>query len=206
MSEPPIVRLLYERGAFQPDDTRVLAEILAIFGIGLPAFVLIKAFTPGYFRPRGHAHPDDLRRHLVAVNVSLALSLFSLHGARRHRGRFRRGGMDQPRRCCSAASSGAALGPRCGAAFTHSPPDLAAAAMAGCIYLATRYLADRLASQAHLLEQAVTLGAIVAAAGLVYLVIAFAIGGRRRGHDPARNIRRRGAAARRHRPRPSEGQ
>ena len=46
----PIVRVLYERGAFAANNsTPTVSAILAIFGLGLPAFVLIKAFTPGYF-------------------------------------------------------------------------------------------------------------------------------------------------------------
>ena len=49
MSEP-IVRVLYERGAFAATNgTPIVSAVLAIFGLGLPAFVLIKAFTPGYF-------------------------------------------------------------------------------------------------------------------------------------------------------------
>ncbi len=61
MSEP-IVRLLFERGKFSPDSTLVVSNILAIYGLGLPAFVLIKAFIPG-FCPRRHPHTDDLRCH-----------------------------------------------------------------------------------------------------------------------------------------------
>ncbi|MGE3306675.1 MAG: murein biosynthesis integral membrane protein MurJ, partial [Rhizobiaceae bacterium] len=45
----PIVRVLYERGAFSEQSTIIVSQTLAIFGLGLPAFVLIKAFTPGYF-------------------------------------------------------------------------------------------------------------------------------------------------------------
>jgi putative peptidoglycan lipid II flippase len=46
----PIVRVLYERGAVRRhNSTPTVASILAIFALGLPAFVLIKAFTPGYF-------------------------------------------------------------------------------------------------------------------------------------------------------------
>ncbi|HEV7417836.1 MAG TPA: murein biosynthesis integral membrane protein MurJ, partial [Tianweitania sediminis] len=46
----PVVRVLYERGAFAANgSTPLVAAVLAIFALGLPAFVLIKAFTPGYF-------------------------------------------------------------------------------------------------------------------------------------------------------------
>ena len=80
MSEP-IVRLLYERGAFTPDDTLVVAEILAIFGLGLPAFVLIKAFTPGYFAREDTRTPMIFAALSVAINITVALTLFPSMGA-----------------------------------------------------------------------------------------------------------------------------
>ena len=80
MSEP-IVRVLYERGAFTPEDTTLVAEILAIFGLGLPAFVLIKAFTPGYFAREDTKTPMIFAAISVAVNVSIALWLFPRIGA-----------------------------------------------------------------------------------------------------------------------------
>jgi putative peptidoglycan lipid II flippase len=192
MSEP-IVRLLYERGAFQPGDTLVVAQILAIFGIGLPAFVLIKAFTPGYFAREDTRTPMIFAAISVGVNVTLALSLFPSMGA--------------PGIAVASAAAGwinAALllgglirrghWARDAALLTRIPRLIVAAtAMAGCVYLATHYFADRLASHAHLLVKAGTLGGIVAAAGLVYVALAFAIGGADTGMIK-RNIRRRGAA------------
>ena len=81
MSEP-IVRVLYERGAFTPDDTLLVSAILAIFGLGLPAFVLIKAFTPGYFAREDTRTPMIFAAISVAVNVSTgALTLFPSMGA-----------------------------------------------------------------------------------------------------------------------------
>ena len=56
------MRVLYERGAFTPQTTRRWSPILAIFGLGLPAFVLIKAFTPGYFAREDTRTPMYLRR------------------------------------------------------------------------------------------------------------------------------------------------
>ena len=69
MSEP-IVRVLYERGAFAADDsTPIVAAILAIFGLGLPAFVLIKAFTPGYFAR------EDTRTPMIFAAISVAVNI-----------------------------------------------------------------------------------------------------------------------------------
>ena len=76
MSEP-IVRVLYERGAFAAtNSTPTVSAILAVFGLGLPAFVLIKAFTPGYFAREDTRTPMWFAAISVVVNVSLALTLF----------------------------------------------------------------------------------------------------------------------------------
>ncbi len=73
-----IVRVLYERGAFSPETTAITARALAIFGLGLPAFVMIKVFTPGYFAREDTKTPMLFAGIAVGVNVVLALSLFPL--------------------------------------------------------------------------------------------------------------------------------
>src|SRR5690606_11913742 len=75
MSEE-IVRVLYERGAFGVETTAKVSGALAIFGLGLPAFVLIKAFTPGFFAREDTRTPMMFAGVAVAVNVALALTLF----------------------------------------------------------------------------------------------------------------------------------
>src|SRR5690606_9217877 len=77
----PIIRVLYERGAFTADDTTLVSSILAIFALGLPAFVLIKAFTPGYFAREDTRTPMYFAGISVAVNITLALTLFPSMGA-----------------------------------------------------------------------------------------------------------------------------
>ncbi|MGB8816532.1 MAG: murein biosynthesis integral membrane protein MurJ [Rhizobiaceae bacterium] len=72
----PIVRVLYERGAFTATTTDSVAGALAIFGLGLPAFVLIKCFTPGFFAREDTKTPMRFAGVSVAVNTALALLLF----------------------------------------------------------------------------------------------------------------------------------
>lgn len=72
----PIVRFLYERGNFAPSATVTVAQILGIYGLGLPAFVLIKAFIPGFFAREDTRTPMIFAAISVVVNVSLALTLF----------------------------------------------------------------------------------------------------------------------------------
>jgi putative peptidoglycan lipid II flippase len=71
-----VVRVLYERGAFQPETTAMTARALSIFALGLPAFVLVKVFTPAFFAREDTRTPMLFAGISVGVNVVLALTLF----------------------------------------------------------------------------------------------------------------------------------
>ena len=45
----PIVRLIYERGRFQPDDTVQVAAALICFAIGLTSYAAVKIVTDGFY-------------------------------------------------------------------------------------------------------------------------------------------------------------
>ena len=60
----PIVRVLFERGAFGAVATVETAEALVGFAVGLPAFVLIRVLQPGFFAREDTRDADGLRRHL----------------------------------------------------------------------------------------------------------------------------------------------
>jgi peptidoglycan biosynthesis protein MviN/MurJ (putative lipid II flippase) len=51
----PLVSVLFERGAFGADDAAATALAVAIYGAGLPAFVLQKVLPAALLRARGHA-------------------------------------------------------------------------------------------------------------------------------------------------------
>ncbi|MBT9292862.1 murein biosynthesis integral membrane protein MurJ [Prosthecodimorpha staleyi] len=74
----PIVEVLFERGAFGPQDTMKTASALAAYAFGLPAFVLVKVFAPGFFAREDTATPMWIGMVTVAVNIALALALFPL--------------------------------------------------------------------------------------------------------------------------------
>ncbi|MEZ5926198.1 MAG: murein biosynthesis integral membrane protein MurJ [Hyphomicrobiaceae bacterium] len=85
----PIVRVLFERGAFTADDTTATAGALAIFAVGLPAFVLIKVFSPAYFAREDTKTPMRYAGVDMIVNVIASLALFFLFksmGVRPHYG------------------------------------------------------------------------------------------------------------------------
>jgi putative peptidoglycan lipid II flippase len=73
-----IVRVLYERGAFTPETTEITSRALSVFAIGLPAFVMIKVFTPGYFAREDTRTPMLFAGVAVTTNIALALTLFPL--------------------------------------------------------------------------------------------------------------------------------
>src|SRR6266404_2275441 len=74
----PIIRVLFEHGHFGPDDTWRTAGALAAFAVGLPAFVLVKALTPGFFAREDTRTP--LYIAVVAIAANVALNLAFLYG------------------------------------------------------------------------------------------------------------------------------
>ena len=72
----PIVRVLFERGAFGATATLETAEALIAFSAGLPAFVLIRVLQPGYFAREDTVTPTIFAAISVAVNIALSLLLF----------------------------------------------------------------------------------------------------------------------------------
>ncbi len=73
---PEIVRVLYERGAFNTDTTVTVAGTLAIYGLGLPAFVMIKALQPGFYAREDTRSPMNFALISVGLNTALAITLF----------------------------------------------------------------------------------------------------------------------------------
>lgn len=71
----PIIRALFQHGAFGPDDTLRCAQALAAFSLGLPAYVLIKVLTPGFYARADTRTPVRFAMLSIAVNLALNLAL-----------------------------------------------------------------------------------------------------------------------------------
>jgi putative peptidoglycan lipid II flippase len=69
----PIVRVLFERGAFQAQDTAATAAALAAFALGLPGHVLVKTFSPVFFAREDTGTP--MRAALIGFIIAIAGSL-----------------------------------------------------------------------------------------------------------------------------------
>ena len=65
----PIVRMLFEHGAFTADDTRATARALMWLTLALPAHVLVKALSPAFFAR------EDTMTPLVAASKGVVLAI-----------------------------------------------------------------------------------------------------------------------------------
>jgi len=74
----PIIRVLFERGAFTASDTLPTAAALAAFALGLPAFVLIKVLQPAFFAREDTRTPMRYAVWNMLLNVAGSVALFFL--------------------------------------------------------------------------------------------------------------------------------
>ena len=70
-----LVSVLFERGAFLASDTQATALATAIYGLGLPAFVLQKLYQPVYFAREDTRSPFNFALVALAVNALVAIGL-----------------------------------------------------------------------------------------------------------------------------------
>ena len=76
----PITAVLYERGNFLASDTAATALAVAIYGAGLPAFVLQKVLLPVYFAREDTRTPLRFTIHAMLVNAAVAIGLAPVIG------------------------------------------------------------------------------------------------------------------------------
>lgn len=76
----PLVSVLFERGATTADDTNAIAVAVAIYGLGLPAFVLQKIIQPVFFSREDTKRPFQYALVSMVVNAVLAVGLAPMVG------------------------------------------------------------------------------------------------------------------------------
>ena len=74
----PIIRVLFERGAFTADASPPTAWALSAFAFGLPAFVLNKVLSPAYFAREDTRTPMNFALVNLFVNAAGSIGLFFL--------------------------------------------------------------------------------------------------------------------------------
>jgi putative peptidoglycan lipid II flippase len=77
----PIVRLLYQRGAFTEADTRLMALLLALFAIGMPFFSVVNLVVRAFYSVKDTATPMKIGTLDLLVNLGLSLVLMRWLGA-----------------------------------------------------------------------------------------------------------------------------
>ncbi len=76
----PLVSVLFERGKFGPEDSAATALAVAIYGAGLPAFVLQKVLQPLYFAREDTKRPFHYAVLAMVVNAGTAIGLAPIIG------------------------------------------------------------------------------------------------------------------------------
>ena len=76
----PLVSVLFERGATTAADSAAIALAVAIYGAGLPAFVLQKVLQPVYFAREDTKTPFRFAVNAMVLNALVAIGLAPLIG------------------------------------------------------------------------------------------------------------------------------
>ncbi|MBC7155276.1 MAG: murein biosynthesis integral membrane protein MurJ [Rhodobacteraceae bacterium] len=76
----PLTAVLFQRGAFTADDAAATALALAVYGAGLPAFVLQKVLQPLFYAREDTRRPFHYAVVSMVVNAALAVGLIPVIG------------------------------------------------------------------------------------------------------------------------------
>jgi putative peptidoglycan lipid II flippase len=76
----PLCSVLYQRGAFTDQDTQATALVLAIYGVGLPAFVLHKVLQPLFYAREDSRSPFRFAVVSMIINAVLAVGMLPYLG------------------------------------------------------------------------------------------------------------------------------
>ena len=71
----PVISVLFERGEFGAEEAKATAWALSAYATGLPAYVLAKTLTPGYYAREDTVTPVKIAALTTAINLILNLIL-----------------------------------------------------------------------------------------------------------------------------------
>ena len=71
----PIVRLLFQRGAFHASDTSLMQPVLIVFALGLPFFSFVNLVLRAFYARKDTATPVRAAMLSFAVNLALSVAL-----------------------------------------------------------------------------------------------------------------------------------
>ena len=76
----PLIGALFQGGEFSAEDARITALVLSIVVIGLPAYVLVKVLTPGFYSRQDTATPVKTAGFVLVANIALNFALIPPFG------------------------------------------------------------------------------------------------------------------------------
>lgn len=76
----PIIGALFAGGRFTADDARITGNILAVLALGLPAYVLVKVLTPGFYARKDVRTPVRIAIGILLGSVAANFLLIPLLG------------------------------------------------------------------------------------------------------------------------------
>jgi putative peptidoglycan lipid II flippase len=76
----PLIGALFQGGEFSAEDARITALVLSIIVLGLPAYVLVKVLTPGFYARQDTATPVKTAGVVLLANVALNFALIPPFG------------------------------------------------------------------------------------------------------------------------------
>jgi putative peptidoglycan lipid II flippase len=187
----PIVRVLFEHGAFSAADTAATSQALVFLALGLPAQVLVKAISPAFFARENTLAPllATLKAFVIAAGAAVLFS--HLFGASGIAAAIAFGAWSNASSVIrGAATFGVSLD---AAARRRLPRIIASALLMGAPLWLAADLARPFLSNSHVLVQAAVLLALIAAGVVTYglFLMWFGVGHWReavatvrRGRDP----------------------
>jgi putative peptidoglycan lipid II flippase len=163
----PIVRLLFEHGAFTAADTAATARALMWLTLALPAHVLVKALSPAFFAREDTLTPLGAALKGVVLAIAAAFLLSHWYGTEGIAAAIALGAWSMALSLirCGAETFGFSIDTDAKRRLPRIA--LAALAMGALLWLATR-LMPALSSGAHGLVQAVLWLAVISAGIAIY--------------------------------------
>ncbi len=76
----PVIRVLFERGAWDATATAATASALTAYAIGIPAYVMVKVLSTAYFARQDTAGPVKVAVVATVVNAGLGVALIQVMG------------------------------------------------------------------------------------------------------------------------------
>src|SRR5260370_29016788 len=166
----PVVRMLFEHGAFTASDTAATAQALTWLALGLPAHVLFKALSPAFFARNDTLTPLLAVLKGFAVAIVLAVVLGQIFGPSGIAASIALGAWSSAlaliRR--GAAISGFSIDAAAGRRLPRIV--VAALAMGGLLWLVARVVVP-LTATAHGIAQAVVLLMLISGGIAVYCLL-----------------------------------